>query len=148
MPGPLLITGDTIMFVPEGAHICPPLLAPLPLVGSASDALVNMMPICLLGDELPPGLDIPLPYLEPPYTIPGMGLLDFEINPLYISTSIFHGTTPVLINALIPFTVKFNVTVPAMMPPPGPAPPIPDANMAKEFIVTYLPSGPPVAIEV
>ena len=137
---PVLKTADLISFIPLGNHVCPPIVAPIPLKGMATKMFIDSKPVCIKGDELPAFLKSPLPYIAPPYVIPGMGVLDVKVPPTHLSKIIKINGTAALIMAG-PFEAKFNVSVPAMQPPPGPAPPIPDTSMTKKFMVNFIPIG-------
>ena len=138
---PALKTGDFISFAPLGNHVCPMIIAPMPLQGNAARMLIDGKPACVMGDELPPPLKSPIPYMAPPYVIPGMGILDLKLPPSHLSKIYKVDGKPLLIMAG-PFEAKFNVTVPAMQPPPGPAPPIPDSSMTKKFLINFIPVAP------
>ena len=48
-----LKTDDLIIFVPLGQHICPDLVAPIPLEGTSKIYKILDKPVCLEGDEFP-----------------------------------------------------------------------------------------------
>lgn len=140
MPGPILKTGDLIAFIPNGPHVCPVIVAPLPLLGTGSPFFISGKLVCLEGDEIPAVLKTPLPYISPPYVIPGMGMLEVKPPPnCYTVKWKVKGKRILIIGP--PFQAEFKVTLPAMQPPPGPAPPIPDSSMTKKYTVQYIPVG-------
>ena len=145
MPGLLLKSTDLISFIPMGPHVCPVIVAPLPLLGTGTTMTVGGMPVCVEGDEIPVVLKSPLPYISPPYVIPGMGLLEVKPPPSSYTVKVkLKGKRIMIVGP--PFQAEFKVTVPAMQPPPGPAPPIPDSSMTKKYTVQYIPTVvfPPV----
>jgi hypothetical protein len=120
---PILTTGDLIEFVMVGTHIIPMLLAPWPLLGTR----------CVFGDELPLELQIPMPYIDGAYVTPGLGMINLEVPITSMSLIQFDNGMPVLLSG-VPFPAEFNVSVPAIQPS---VPPVPDANLTKELLVTY-----------
>jgi hypothetical protein len=116
----------------------PPIQSPVPLIGTSANVTVNMMPICLEGDELPPPIMIPLPYTAPPFVTPGMGTLKLTLTPMN-KTVLSNNSKKILIKGT-PFIAEFNVVVPAMQPTP--AGPVPDPVMKKpgqaQFITTTV----------
>jgi hypothetical protein len=129
---PILTTGDLIEFVMVGTHIIPMLLAPWPLLGS-SDVIKDAGPRCVFGDELPLELQIPMPYIDGAYVTPGLGMINLEVPITSMSLIQFDNGMPVLLSG-VPFPAEFNVSVPAIQPS---VPPVPDANLTKELLVTY-----------
>ncbi len=139
MPGPLLKTGDLISFIPLGPHVCPPIVAPLPLLGKGKKMTIANQIVCVEGDEIPDMLKAPLPYISPPYVIPGVGKLDVKPPAnCYTMKTTLSGKKIMMLAP--PFQAEFKVTVPAMQPPPGPAPPIPDSSLTKKYMVQYIPT--------
>lgn len=116
--------------------IVPQLEAPVPLEGSAETILVNGMPACVVGDEMPPELMVPMEYTAPPFIVPGMGTLMLTLLPDNM-TVLTMADGPLLIRGG-PFIALFTVEDPAMQPTP--AGPIPDPMIEKpgtaEFITT------------
>jgi hypothetical protein len=129
-------TGDLIQFTFPPPTVIPPILAPVPLVGTGATVLVGNMPVCLLGDELPPPLRIPLPYTSPPFVTPGLGTLAVILTPANMTVLTLNGK-PLLIKGG-PFTATFTVTVPAMQPTP--AGPVPDPLLVKPGTAQFIPS--------
>ena len=142
---PLLKTGDLIIFTPIGPHICPPIVAPLPMVGTSPPIMNGGVPTCLDGDEVPLPLKplmSSMPYISPPFVIPGVGKIDFKLPASYLTKKLQIKGKPALIFPGIPFSVKMQVMMPAMQPM-APAP-IPDPVMSKSFMVVYTPIMPQV----
>ncbi len=142
MPADFIIkTGDMIKFtfLPPVA-IIPMVAAPVPLIGT-SKVLCEMVPMCLQGDELPPTLLSPMPYMTATHSIPGMGTLSVQILPtnMTLPAMTLNGGKPILIKGT-PFVAKFQVTVPAQMPAaPSPIPdPVPMKVGQAEFVTTTM----------
>jgi hypothetical protein len=132
----IIRTGDMISIMIDPPAIVPQLEAPVPLEGSAETILVNGMPACVVGDEMPPELMVPMEYSAPPFVVPGMGTLMLTLLPDNMTiTTMADG--PLLIRGG-PFIALFTVEEPAMQPTP--AGPIPDPVIEKpgtaEFITT------------
>ena len=96
--------------------------------------MVNMMAICLEGDELPPILRSPQPYTAPPFVTPGTGLVSVRITPTNKTLQTKNGKA-ILIKGT-PFTAEFQVVVPAMQPTPGG--PVPDPVAKKPGIAEFI----------
>lgn len=132
----IIKTGDLLKITIPPPAIVPMLEAPVPLEGSGETVLVNSMPICLRGDELPDILREPLPYTAPPFTIPGTGTLTLTLLPANMTLQTSNGE-PILIKGE-QFPALFTVEVPANQPTP--AGPVPDPVIEKpgtaEFITT------------
>ena len=126
-------TGDMIKFTPLGSHMVPPIAAPVPLIGTGQSTIM-FLKICLVGDELPPFLKVPLPYVDGGFVIPGMGTLQVDLLPIHQSMMIKEFGKKALIQGT-PGTAKFSVTVPAQQPAaPAPIPdPVPTKNYMWEF---------------
>lgn len=137
MPGVVVKTGDMIQITIMPPAVVPMVIPPIPMVGTGVAALVMGMPICVFGDELPPPLRVPLPYIAPPFVTPGMGTLTLILTPANFTAITMVSNKPVLI-AGAPFTATFNVTVPAMMPTP--AGPVPDPLLVKPGIAQFIPT--------
>ena len=139
MPGTLLKTGDLISFIPLGPHVCPLIIAPLPLSGKGKKMTIANQIVCVEGDEIPDMLKAPLDYISPPYVIPGKGELDVKppANCYTMKTTLSGKKIMILAP---PFQAEFKVRVPAMQPSPGPAPPIPDSSLTKKYMVQYIPT--------
>jgi hypothetical protein len=129
----IMKTGDMIRITIFPPAIVPPLMSPIPLVGTSKDVMVNKMPICLEGDELPPVLRVPLPYTAPPFVTPGMGLVSVTITPMN-KTLLTKNGKAILIKGT-PFTAEFQVTVPAIQPS---VPPVPDPVAKKPGIAEFI----------
>ena len=132
-------TGDMLQVTISPPAVVPMLLAPVPLVGTGGPNLVNNMPVCVQGDELPPPLRGPLPYISPPFVTPGMGTLMLTLVPSNLTPRTSVGGKPAIVKGT-PFTATFSVTVPAMQPTP--AGPVPDPVVTKpgtaQFITTTV----------
>jgi hypothetical protein len=132
-------TGDMLQVTIMPPAIVPMLLAPVPLIGTGLQVLINNQPVCLQGDELPPSLLVPLPYTAPPFVTPGMGMLQVTLTPANLTLrSQFAGKSALLKGAT--FMAQFQVTMPAMQPTP--VGPVPDPVVLKpgtaQFITTTL----------
>lgn len=134
----VITTGDMILITIPPPAVVPQLQAPVPMVGSGTQVLVNEKPVCLLGDELPPAARGPLAYTAPPYVSPGTGTLTIILTQSNFTVQTESGKA-ILIKGS-PFQVSFNVQAPAMMPTP--AGPQPDPLMVKpgtgQFITTNV----------
>jgi hypothetical protein len=132
----IIRTGDMVSIMIDPPAIVPQLEAPVPLEGSAETILVNGMPACVVGDEMPPELMVPMEYTAPPFIVPGMGTLMLTLLPDNM-TVLTMADGPLLIRGG-PFIALFTVEDPAMQPTP--AGPIPDPLIEKpgtaEFITT------------
>lgn len=140
MPADFVIkTGDMIRITIFPPAIVPPLLAPVPLVGTSKDLMVTNMPVCLEGDELPPMLRAPLPYTAPPFVTPGMGMVSVTLTPMNKTLLTKNGGKAILIKGT-PFMAEFTVMAPAMQPTPvGPVPdPVAKKPGMAEFITTNV----------
>ncbi|MBV9353952.1 MAG: hypothetical protein JO023_00350 [Chloroflexi bacterium] len=133
----IIKTGDMIQITIPSPAIIPSILAPVPLVGTGAPNMTNSMPICVVGDELPPVLRAPVPYTAPPFVTPGMGTLNVIITPGNQTLRMRVGGKPALIKGST-FMAQFAVTIPAMQPTPGG--PVPDPLVVKpgqaQFITT------------
>lgn len=138
-----LKTDDLIIFIPIGVHICPDLAVPTPLEGTSKIYKILDKPVCLEGDEFPQELKKPLTYTSPPYVVPGQGTIDWK-PPETLFSKLRKTENKRVLVLPTPFQVEFKVSVPAMQPPPGPGPPVPDNSMTKKFMVQYQSMGPPL----
>jgi hypothetical protein len=135
MPSDFIIkTGDMIKIDIFPPAIVPALLAPIPLVGTSRDLVVNNMPACLDGDELPPALRAPLPYTAPPFVTPGLGLVSVVLTPTNKTAQTSDGRAILIKGAT--FLAELQVTVPAMQPTPGG--PVPDPVLKKPGTATFI----------
>ena len=132
----ILRTGDSIKVTIPPPAVIPILAAQIPLQGSSTSLTVAGMSACLLGDELPETLRMPLPYTAPPFTTPGTGTLTVTLLPTNMTAQSRNGKQILVKGAQ--FTAMFTVEEPAMQPTP--AGPVPDAEIEKpgtaEFITT------------
>jgi hypothetical protein len=134
----VIATGDMINITIPPPALVPQLMAPVPLIGSGTQVMVNDQPVCLQGDELPVAISGPLVYTSPPFVTPGTGTLTVILSPTNLTVQTSNGK-PMLIKGS-PFQALFNVQSPAMMPTP--AGPQPDPLMVKpgtaQFITTNV----------
>ena len=134
----IIRTGDRLKVTIPPPAVVPMLQLPVPLVGSGTNVLVEAMPVCLLGDELPAELAGPLPYTAPPFIIPGTGKLTLTLQPPNVTARTSSRGKPIVIKGQ-PFPALFTVETPATLPPPGG--PVPDDPVevkagTAEFITT------------
>lgn len=133
-------TGDMIQITIPPPTIVPALAAPIPLMGSGATVLAARQPVCLLGDELPPALRVPLPYTAPPFVTPGMGTLSVMLTPANLTRQTMNGKQILIKGGT--FSVQFQVTAPAMQPTPGG--PVPDPVLVKPGTAQLLPTTPTI----
>ena len=133
----ILTSGDMLKITVPPPAIVPLAIAPVPLVGTSSKVKIMGKPACLDGDELPPPLRSPVPYMAPPYVTPGMGTFSLILQPAHKTAKGKDSGKPMLLKGGT-FQAKFQVSSPAMMPTP--AGPQPDPLMMKmctaQFITT------------
>jgi hypothetical protein len=135
----IIKTGDFIKFTVPPPLVIPMIAAPVPLIDTSMD-MCDKRPICLFGDELPPTLLVPLPYIQAAF-VGGMGTLKVMLTPLNMTLAAMttNSKKPMLIKGAV-FPATFTVTVPAMQPTP--AGPIPDPVLLKpltaEFVTTTV----------
>lgn len=125
MADTVLIDGDLAMFQPSFG-IATVVVRPGTMAGSGP-ATKGGKPLCLAGDEA--RLQVPgCIYTTPQHSIPGVGTLGIQAlgGDQQAARTTHKGKALILVGG--GFTAKFNVTVPAMQPPPGPGAPIPDAT--------------------
>lgn len=129
-------TGDLLKVTIPPPAVVPALQAPVPLEGSGETVLVNDMPICLLGDQIPEILQGPLAYTAPPFTIPGTGKLTVTLLPTNTTVRTTNGKA-ILVKGQ-QFPALFTVATPANQPTAaGPVPdPVPAKTGMAEFITT------------
>jgi hypothetical protein len=134
----IIKTNDMIQITITPPAIVPMLVAPVPLIGTGTTVMIGNVPICLMGDELPPSLKAPMPYTSPPFVTPGMGTLTIILAPNNLSKKTVNGKAMILKGAT--FQASFAVSAPAMQPTP--AGPVPDPVMTKpgtcQFITTNI----------
>lgn len=128
-------TGDLIEVTIPGAALIPTLLAPLALTGSSTDVAVQAMPVCLQGDELPIALSGPMPYTQPPFTVPGTGTLTLTLTPTNMTQRTTNSGKPILIKGG-PFPAVFSVQTPASQPTA--AGPVPDPQLQKPGTARFI----------
>ena len=133
----ILTTGHFILITMNPPETYPTLTAPIPLVGSCRDMKISGLPVCLEGDEMPPMLRAPHPYMSPTFnTTPGMGMVTVKIQSSNKTSKAKNGGKAILISGQT-FQVDFNVTVPANLVTP-PAPPVPDSVMKKSGTARFI----------
>ena len=130
----IMKTGDTIKVTIPPPAVVPALAAPVPLTGSSTTVIVNDMPACLAGDELPTVLRVPLPYTAPPFTNPGTGKLTLTLLPGNQTLQTSNGKA-ILIKGQ-QFTALFTVETPATQTTP--AGPVPDPELAKPGTAEFI----------
>ena len=130
----IIRTGDMLKVTIPPPAIVPMLEAPVPMVGTGETVMAISMPICLMGDQIPPPLMAPLPYTAPPFVTPGMGTLELILPPSNWTIKTLNGKT-ILLKGTV-FQAIFNVSVPAMQPTP--AGPIPDPVVVKPGTAEYI----------
>ena len=139
MPADFIIkTGDMIRITIVPPAVVPPLMSPIPLIGTSTNLTVSNMPVCLEGDELPPMLLAPLPYTSPPFVTPGTGTVSVTLTPMN-KTLLTDNGKAILIKGT-PFIAEFQVMSPAMQPTPvGPIPdPVAKKPGMAEFVTTNV----------
>lgn len=121
----VLLDGDMAMFIPAfGAAIV--VVRPGTLAGSGPMKSGGKA-VCVDGDES--SVSVPgCVYMTPQYSIPGTGTLSISAlgGDQLVGKTETGGMALMLKGST--FTAKFAVQGPAMQPPPGPGPPIPDST--------------------
>jgi hypothetical protein len=138
----VIITGNFLQITMNPPETYPTLTAPIPLIGSSTDTKIMVMPICLEGDETPPLLLAPQPYISPTYyTTPGMGMVTVKIQDANKTTKTKNGGKAILLKGQT-FQVDFDVTVPAIYVNEATGVPVSDTVMKKsgtaQFITTNM----------
>ncbi|WP_146051060.1 hypothetical protein [Streptomyces noursei] len=110
----------------------PPFMLLAPPMGNAKGSSTNFkvlgMDVCFAGDEgkIIPFATAQLPYMKPPYVIPGMGRFSFKLNGNITKITETSGKKLIIKGADI--DVTFTPSLKAMQPPPGPGPPPQDTT--------------------
>jgi hypothetical protein len=137
-PDFVLRTGDLLSVTLAPPVVVPALVAPVPLIGTGLTVTAGGVALCLEGDEIPPALRAPLPYVSPPFVTPGMGTLTVMLTPANRTLQTVNGRAILLRGT--PFVAQFQVVVPAMQPTP--VGPVPDPVVVKpgqaQFITTNV----------
>lgn len=121
----VLVDGDQAIFQPSFG-LATVVVRPGDLVASGP-ATLGGKKLCIAGDETSVAVR-GCPYMTPLHAIPGSGTLEIAALAADQKASKTRtGSAPVLLVGGT-FTARFTVQVPAMQPPPGPGPPIPDAT--------------------
>jgi hypothetical protein len=119
------MTGDQAIFLPAFAPATIIFAPPGILTGSGPMTLAGTR-LCVAGDE--GSVSVTGMYNTPVYTIPGSGTLTISALALdQLAATSKTGSAKLMVKGSL-FTAKFSVQSPAMQPPPGPSPPIPDAT--------------------
>jgi hypothetical protein len=114
--GAIIQTGDMLQIMMIPPCIVLTAVAPLPVVGTSTKTMLNMVPACLEGDELPPVLKGPQPYVSAAF-VGGMGTFEILLKPENKSSK-GKESKPYLLKGTV-FDCKFTVTVPGQMITPG-----------------------------
>jgi hypothetical protein len=132
----IICNNDMIQITPTPPMICPSLTAPIPLVASGLST-VNNMAVCLEGDELPPALKSPVPYMSGAFVTPGMVSVSITLQPAN-KTKVAQDSGKAMLLKGQTFQVSFSVQSPAMQPSPtGPVPdPVASKTGTAQFITT------------
>jgi hypothetical protein len=132
----IICNNDMIQITPTPPMICPSLSAPIPLVASGLST-VNDMAVCLEGDELPPALKSPVPYMSGAFVTPGTVSVSITLQPTNKTQVAQDSGKPMLLKGQT-FQVSFSVQSPAMQPTPtGPVPdPVAQKTGTAQFITT------------
>ena len=112
----ILITNDLVMFTPAfGSAIV--VVQPGTLSGSGNGKIAGQA-ICVEGDEA--NVSVPgCQYISGSFSIPGTGTLKIDsLGPDQVAKQTKCGGKAVMLKGST-FTAKFEVMVPAMMPPPA-----------------------------
>jgi hypothetical protein len=131
----IIRTDDCLKVTIQPPAVVLTLQFPVPLVGSGTNVLVQAMPVCLLGDELPAVLAGLLPYTAPPFIIPGTGKLTLTLQPPNVTARTSSRGKPILIKGQ-PFPALFTVETPATQATPGG--PVPDPVEVKEGTAEFI----------
>jgi Contractile injection system spike tip protein len=135
MPADFVIrTGDMLSVSLAPPVVVPPLLAPVPLTGTGLTVNAVGLTVCLEGDELPPALRGPLPYVSPPFVTPGTGTLMLTLTPTNKTLQTVNGRAMLIKGT--PFMAQFQVVAPAMQPTPGG--PVPDPLLLKPGTAQFI----------
>lgn len=131
----IIRTGDMLQVTITPPAIVPMLIPPIPLIGTGETVMAGGPPICLLGDEMPPMVRVPMPYTAPPFVTPGMGTLQIILLPTNTTKQTVNGK-PILLKGAM-FEAIFTVTVPAIEPVVVPVPdPVAVKPGTAQFITT------------
>ncbi|MCW2596108.1 MAG: hypothetical protein JWR06_439 [Jatrophihabitans sp.] len=130
----IIKTNDMIQITVPPPALVPMITAPVPLIGTGTTVMIGGVPVCLMGDEMPPSLMAPMPYTAPPFVTPGMGTLTIILKPDNLSKKTMQGKSMLLKGTT--FDAMFNVSAPAMQPTP--AGPVPDPLMVKKCTCMFI----------
>jgi hypothetical protein len=115
---------DLIQITLDPPCVSPPLVPPLTLVASGYSQTNNQV-VCVEGDEYPPLIanSSPVPYMYPPYVIPGTGTIKITLNSDNKTSKAKDKDKKMLLKGSGTFQVELDVQSPAQMPTPtGPQP--------------------------
>jgi hypothetical protein len=135
----IIISGDMLKITMMPPVVAPMIVAPIPLIGTGPTVMGMNKPVCVKGDEMPPFLLPPMPYISPPFVIPGMGTLQIMLMPNNTTMTSKFGGKPALLKGAV-FQAKFQVMVPAIFMA-GPVPtsdPVPVKMGTCQFITTNV----------
>lgn len=138
----VLHSGDLLRVTIAPPAMIPPLQAPIALTGSSRNLMINGLPACLLGDELPMQVQQPMPYTAAPFTTPGTGTLRLTLLPANLSLRTRNGK-PLLLKGSM-FTALFTVATPATQPTPSG--PISDPVAVKPGTAEFITSNATVKV--
>jgi hypothetical protein len=131
----IICNNDMIQITIDPPTICPLLTSPVALVASGIST-VNDMAVCLQGDELPPSLQAPMPYMSGAYTVPGMGTVSVTLASSNTTQNAQDSGKPMLLKGQT-FQATFTVSAPATSPPPASTPdPVASKTGTAQFITT------------
>ncbi|MFN0151575.1 MAG: hypothetical protein ACKVU1_12800 [bacterium] len=118
----IILNGDMLQITMTPPTVVPSVIAPLPLVGTGVFPGISLaQTICIDGDEMPPPLKAPQPYMDPVYSVPGMGMFKITLMPNH-KTMVTKCMDKAILLKGATIMIEFTVTVPAMMPPPASTP--------------------------
>lgn len=142
MSDTIILTGDFLhVTMPMMGATVIPLVDPIPLTGTGLPASGTTRAVCLVGDEMPPIIQEPLPYVSPPYVMPGTGTLNIVLSPANMTKNTKNNGKFILLKGTT-FQAIFQVMSPAMLQPAGPMPLVPDPLTTKvgtaQFVSTNM----------
>jgi hypothetical protein len=130
----VIATGDLVQVTIAAPAVVSALLQPVPLIGTGSTVSLTGRPICLVGDELPPVLRVPLSYIAAPFSNPGTGKLTLTLLPGNQSHDTENGKAILIKGGQ--FTALFTVTSPATQSTS--TGPVPDPVLAKNGTARFM----------
>ena len=125
----IIRTGDLLQVTIPLPAVVPMLVAPVPLVGSGTDVLVDATPVCLPGDvKLPAALAGLFVYTAPPFIFQGTGTL--TLGQPNVTALTLSGGKPIVIKGR--FSARFTVVTPALDGD------VPDPDLEKAGIAEFI----------